>query len=49
LNHANFVSFNGTYGNGAAPATLGALGAPLPGVTSQLPPRQMQFSASVSF
>ena len=46
LNHANFVGFNGTYGNGAAPASLGA---PLPGVTSQLPPRQMQFSASVSF
>ena len=46
LNHANFVGFNGTYGNGAAPA---ALGAPLPGVTSQLPARQMQFSAGVSF
>ncbi len=46
LNHANFVGFNGTYGNGAAPASLGA---PLPGVTSQLPARQMQFSASVSF
>jgi hypothetical protein len=46
LNHANFVGFNGTYGNGAAPA---ALGAPLPGVTNQLPARQMQFSARVSF
>jgi hypothetical protein len=46
LNHANFVGYNGTYGNGAAPA---ALGAPLSGVTSQLPARQMQFSARVSF
>jgi hypothetical protein len=46
LNHANFVGFNGTYGNGAAPA---ALGVPLPGVTNQLPARQMQFSARVSF
>jgi hypothetical protein len=46
LNHANFVGFNGTYGNGPAPASLGA---PLAGVTSQLSPRQMQFSARVSF
>jgi hypothetical protein len=46
LNHANFVGFNGTYGNGAAPASLGA---PLPGVTSQLSPRSMQFSVRVSF
>jgi hypothetical protein len=47
LNHRNFVGFNGTYGNGAAPAA--SFGAPLPGVTSQLPARSMQFSASVSF
>ncbi len=47
LNHANFVGFNGTYGNAAtAPSSLGA---PLPGVTSQLPARFMQFSAKVSF
>jgi hypothetical protein len=46
LNHANFVGFSGTYGNGSAPASLGA---PLAGVTSQLSPRQMQFSARVSF
>ncbi len=46
LNHPNFIGFNGTYGNGAAPASLGA---PLPGVTSQLPARLMQFSAKVSF
>ena len=47
LNHQNFVAFNGTYGNGAtAPATLGT---PLPGVASQLPARQFQFSAKLSF
>ena len=47
LNHENFVAFNGTYGNGTtAPATLGA---PLPGVASQLPARQFQFSAKLSF
>jgi hypothetical protein len=46
LNHANFVGYSGTYGNGAAPAGLGA---PLPGVTSQLPPRQLQFSTNLSF
>jgi hypothetical protein len=46
LNHPNFVGFNGTYGNGAAPATLGT---PLAGVTAQFPARQMQFSARVSF
>lgn len=47
FNHANFVGYNGTYGNGpSAPASLAA---PLPGVTSQLPARFMQFSAKVSF
>ena len=47
LNHLNFVGYNGTYGNGsAAPAGLGQ---PLPGVTSQLPARFLQFSANVSF
>jgi hypothetical protein len=47
FNHANFVGSNGTYGNGpSAPASLGT---PLPGVTSQLPARFMQFSAKVSF
>jgi Carboxypeptidase regulatory-like domain/TonB dependent receptor len=47
LNHSNFVGFNGTYGNGAtAPSSLGT---PLPGVTSQLPARFMQFSARMSF
>jgi hypothetical protein len=46
LNHANFVTFNGVYGNGAAPATLGA---PLSGVTAQLPARSLQFSGKVTF
>jgi len=46
LNHANFVTFNGVYGNGAAPPTLGA---PQYGVTAQLPARSLQFSGKVSF
>jgi Carboxypeptidase regulatory-like domain/TonB dependent receptor len=47
LNHANFIGYSGTYGNGA---NAGAgFGAPLVGVTSQLTPRTMQFSAKVSF
>jgi len=46
-NHANFVTFNGTYGTKtAAPATLGT---PNAGVTAQLPPRELQFSARISF
>jgi hypothetical protein len=46
-NHANFVTFNGTYGTGTtAPATLGT---PSAGVTAQLPPRELQFSARISF
>ena len=47
LNHRNYVGHNGTYGNGATAAA--GFGAPLPGVTSQLPAREMQFSAQVSF
>ncbi len=47
LNHRNFVGYNGTYGNGSTPAP--GFGAPLPGITSQLPARQMQFSTKVSF
>jgi hypothetical protein len=47
LNHANFVSFNGTYGTkSTAPATLGS---PTFGITAQLPARELQFSARVSF
>ncbi len=47
-NHANYVGFINTYGNGAtAPATLGQpTGA---GVTAQLPARQLQFEARLSF
>jgi Carboxypeptidase regulatory-like domain/TonB dependent receptor len=47
LNHANFVGYSGTYGNGVT-AGVG-FGAPLVGVTSQLTPRAMQFSVKVSF
>jgi hypothetical protein len=47
LNHANFVGYNGTYGNGAAaPSTLGAS---LPGITAQLPTRSLQFSGKLTF
>jgi hypothetical protein len=47
LNHANFVGFSGTYGNGS---TAGAgFGAPLVGITNQLPARSLQFSARVFF
>jgi hypothetical protein len=47
LNHANYVAFNGTYGNGAAPATLGQPSDT--GLTSQLPARELQFSARLAF
>ena len=47
LNHANFVGYNGTYGNTATPGA--ALGQPLAGITNQLPAREMQFSAKVTF
>lgn len=47
LNHANFTSYSGTYGNGTSPGR--GFGAPLPGVTSQLNAREMQFSAQLSF
>ncbi len=47
LNHANFVGFSGTYGNGS---TAGAgFGLPLVGITSQLPARSIQFSIKVLF
>jgi Carboxypeptidase regulatory-like domain len=47
LNHRNVVGFSGTYGNGAAPGT--GFGAPLAGVTNQLPARELQFSAQFEF
>jgi hypothetical protein len=47
LNHPNFVTFNGVYGTGTtAPATLGT---PSFGATAQLPAREFQFSARISF
>lgn len=47
LNHANFVGYSGTYGNGTSAGP--GFGLPTYGVTSQLPARFMQFSAQVSF
>ncbi|SEF67478.1 Carboxypeptidase regulatory-like domain-containing protein [Bryocella elongata] len=46
-NHANYVGFINTYGNGAAPATLGKPSGA--GLTAQLPARELQFEARVSF
>jgi hypothetical protein len=46
LNHANFVGFSGTYGNGAAPGP--GFGQPLPGITNQLPARSIQFALKVT-
>jgi hypothetical protein len=46
FNHANFVGYSGTYGNGA---TAGAgFGAPLAGITNQLPARSLQFSVKLT-
>ncbi|HTU46179.1 MAG TPA: TonB-dependent receptor [Bryobacteraceae bacterium] len=47
FNHANFVGYSGTYGNGAAPGT--GFGQPLAGITNQLPARSFQFSGRVTF
>jgi hypothetical protein len=47
FNHANFVGYSGTYGNGATPGN--GFGQPLVGITNQLPARSMQFSAKVTF
>jgi hypothetical protein len=47
LNHANFVGYSGTYGNGATAGT--GFGAPLAGITNQLPARSIQFSAKFIF
>lgn len=47
-NHGNYVSFLSTYGNNAtAPATLGQPANT--GITSQLPARELQFEARMSF
>jgi hypothetical protein len=42
FNHANFVGFSGTYGNGATAGP--GFGQPLVGITNQLPARSIQFS-----
>jgi hypothetical protein len=47
LNHANFVGYSGTWGNGAAPGK--GFGQPLAGITAQLPARSFQFSAKLTF
>ncbi len=47
FNHANFVGYSGTYGNGAAPGA--GFGSPLAGVTNQLPARMLQFSGKIAF
>ncbi|HET9284804.1 MAG TPA: TonB-dependent receptor [Candidatus Angelobacter sp.] len=47
LNHANFVGYSGTFGNGAtAPAGFGL---PLTGIANQLPARSLQFSFRLSY
>jgi hypothetical protein len=47
LNHANFVGYSGTYGNGITPPST--LGLPLTGITNQLPARSMQFSLRLTY
>jgi hypothetical protein len=47
LNHANFVGYSGTYGNGVLPGP--GFGQPLAGITNQLPARSLQFQARFSF
>ncbi len=47
LNHANFVGYSGTWGNGPTPGA--GFGQPLAGITNQLPARSIQFSAKVTF
>jgi hypothetical protein len=47
LNHANFVGYSGTYGNGASAGP--GFGAPLVGITNQLPARSLQFSVRMAF
>jgi hypothetical protein len=47
FNHANFVGYSGTYGNGATPGP--GFGAPLVGITAQLPARSIQFSVKLAF
>jgi hypothetical protein len=47
FNHPNFAGYSGTYGNGS---TAGAgFGAPLVGITNQLPARSLQFTVKLAF
>ncbi len=47
FNHANIVGFSGTYGNGSIAGA--GFGAPLVGITNQLPARSVQFTAKFTF
>lgn len=47
LNHANFVGYSSTYGNGVAHGP--GFRQPLPGITNQLPARSLQFEARFAF
>jgi len=47
FNHRNIVNYSGTWGNGNTPQD--GFGAPLSGITAQLPARSFQFSARLSF
>jgi hypothetical protein len=47
FNHANFVGYSGTWGNGAASGV--GFGQPLAGITNQLPARSLQFSGKLTF
>ncbi|HET7100778.1 MAG TPA: hypothetical protein VFJ52_06480, partial [Terriglobia bacterium] len=46
-NHANFVGYSGTYGNGPGPGP--GFGQPLAGITNQLAAREFQFSFKLMF
>lgn len=47
FNHANFVGYSGTWGNGVNPGP--GFGTPLAGITNQLPARSLQFQVKVGF
>jgi hypothetical protein len=47
FNHANFAGYSGTWGNG--PTAGAGFGAPLAGITNQLPARSVQFSLKIAF
>jgi hypothetical protein len=47
FNHANFVGYSSTYGNGATAGP--GFGQPLVRITHQLPARSLQFSVRVGF